>query len=143
MPENDKVISSLEKKLDKSLEAIRLEVDDLYETVYKGNGKPSLVTRVNEVEGKIKGLREQMNEKFAHQSAEHSLKFDTLHQKLENKFGRLEGWIETKFNSMEEIMKTVRGNQTVQQAGSWQFKAAIVTAGAAIIGAVITYVVNS
>ena len=51
------------KGLESLYKAMKLEVDDLYETVYKGNGKPSLVTRVNSVEGKLRGMREQMEER--------------------------------------------------------------------------------
>ena len=98
-------LTQLERKISKELSDIKTEVDDLYTTVYKGNGSPSLVTRVNSVEGKLRGLREQMDEKIAHLSKENSLKFDSLHQKLESKFGRLEGWIETRLSSLEQIMR--------------------------------------
>ena len=131
--------SKLEKRINAELDKIRKEVDDLYETVYKGNGHPSLVTRVNSVEGKLRGLREQMDEKISHESREHSLKFDSIHQKLESKFGRLEGWIETKFSSMESMMRQNIEQGKIDRTGGWQFKAAITTAAAAIIGSVIAY----
>ena len=66
-------LSRLEKSVEETLDHIKREVDDLYETVYKGNGHPSLVTRVNSVEGKLRGLREQMDEKIEQLSREHSL----------------------------------------------------------------------
>jgi hypothetical protein len=135
-------LNKLEKRLMDELNNIKKEVDDLYETVYKGNGHPSLVTRVNSVEGKLRGLREQMDEKISHLSREHSLKFDSIHQKLESKFGRLEGWIETKFNSMETMLKAVTDVNKLNQAGSWQFKAAIVTAAAALLATCIAYFIK-
>ena len=114
----------------------------MYETVYKGNGKPSLVTRVNTVEGKLTGLREQMAERIEHLSTENSLKFDSLHQKIENKFGRLEGWMETKFSTMDEILKGMIETRKVDRAGGWQLKAAIVTAIAAVIGAAVSLLIR-
>lgn len=132
-------LSKLEKRIEDELDKIRKEVDDLYETVYKGNGHPSLVTRVNSVEGKLRGLREQMDEKISHLSREHSLKFESIHQKLESKFGRLEGWIDTKFSSMESMMRTVAEQNKIDRTGSWQMKTAIIGGVVAIVGSIIAY----
>ena len=132
--------SKLEKRIEDELDKIKKEVDDLYETVYKGNGHPSLVTRVNSVEGKLRGLREQMDEKISHLSRENSLKFDSIHQKLESKFGRLEGWIETKFNGMEDMMRTVTEQQYIGHRGSWQVKTAIVGGVIALVSSLILYI---
>ena len=132
-------LNKLEEKLEKELKTIRSEVDDLYETVYKGNGHPSLVTRVNGVESKLRGLRDQMDEKISHLSREHNLRFDSIHQKLESKFGRLEGWIETKFENMESMVKALVERQRIDRSGGWQFKAALLTAGTAIIATILTY----
>ena len=132
-------LEKLENRIEDELDKIRKEVDDLYETVYKGNGHPSLVTRVNSVEGKLRGLREQMDEKISHLSRENSLKFDSIHQKLESKFGRLEGWIETKFSSMESMMKANVDRDRMNLRGTWQLKAALATGIFAVIAALIAY----
>lgn len=132
-------LDRLEQKLINELTTIKREVDDLYETVYKGNGSPSLVTRVNSVEGKLRGLREQMDEKIAHLSKENSLKFDSLHQKLESKFGRLEGWIETRLGSLEQIMRTSTEVEKIDRTGGWQLKVALIAAASAITVAIFTF----
>ena len=132
-------INKLEEKIEHDLDKIRKEVDDLYETVYKGNGHPSLVTRVNSVEGKLRGLREQMDEKISHLSKENNLRFDSIHQKLESKFGRLEGWIETKFSAMESMMRTMTDQDKIDRTGSWQLKAAVVGGISALIAAGLAY----
>lgn len=139
---DDTAAEQLEERFDSELKKIKNEVDDLYETVYKGNGKPSLVTRVNTLEGKLTGLREQMAERIEHLSTENSLKFDSLHQKIENKFARLEGWMETKFTYMDEMMKGMIETRKVDRAGGWQLKAAVVTAIAAIIGTAISLLIR-
>lgn len=135
-------LTRLEKKIESQLDTIKQEVDDLYETVYKGNGHPSLVTRVNSVEGQLRGLREQMDEKIEHLSREHTLKIDGIHQKLENKFGRLEGWIETKFNGIEHMMARQREDNRIDRAGSWQVKATVTAAAIAAVGGIITLFLN-
>ena len=132
-------LSKLEKRIEDELDKIRKEVDDLYETVYKGNGHPSLVTRVNSVEGKLRGLREQMDEKISHLSRENTLKFDSIHQKLESKFGRLEGWIESRFDSIESMMRTVTDQNKIDRTGGWQLKTAVIGGALAIFGTVIAY----
>jgi hypothetical protein len=132
-------LTKLEKRIEDELDKIRKEVDDLYETVYKGNGHPSLVTRVNSVEGKLRGLREQMDEKISHLSREHSLKFESIHQKLESKFGRLEGWIDTKFNSMESMMRSLSEQNKIDRTGGWQMKTAIIGGIVALVGSIIAY----
>ena len=135
-------LTRLERKIEDKLNTIKQEVDDLYETVYKGNGHPSLVTRVNSVEGQLRGLREQMDEKISHLSKEHALKIDSIHQKLENKFGRLEGWIETKFTSVENMMVRHAEEKRIDRAGSWQVKATVTAAALAAMGGVITLFLN-
>lgn len=132
-------INKLEEKIEGDLDKIRKEVDDLYETVYKGNGHPSLVTRVNSVEGKLRGLREQMDEKISHLSKENNLRFDSIHQKLESKFGRLEGWIETKFNAMDSLMRTMTEQERIDRTGSWQLRAAVIGGVSALVAAILAY----
>lgn len=128
-----------ESKFRSEIEVIKKEVDDLYSTVYKGNGSPSLVTRMSSVEGKLRGLREQMDEKIAHLSKENALKFDSVHQKLESKFGRLEGWIETKINSLHDVIKTSADNNIADKTGQWQVRVALIAALAALVTTFIRY----
>jgi hypothetical protein len=135
-------LEQLEQKLSDDIYTIKHEVDDLYKTVYKGNGMPSLMTRVSGVEGKLRGLREQMDEKINHLSKESSLRFDSLHQKLESKFGRLEGWIEVRTSSIEKLMKEENNKSRIDQAGGWQLKVAMITAITAIILALVTNYLN-
>lgn len=135
-------LEQLEQKLSDDLNTVKHEVDDLYKTVYKGNGMPSLMTRMSGVEGKLRGLREQMDEKINHLSKESNLRFDSLHQKLESKFGRLEGWIEIRTSSIEKLMKEENNRDRIDQAGGWQLKVAILTAVTAIIISLISNYLN-
>jgi hypothetical protein len=132
--DQDDKLARLEQILESELCKIKNEVDDLYKTVYKGNGSPSLVTKVNGVENKLRGLRETLDDKITHITTENNLRFDSIHQKLESKFGRLEGWIDTKFNSLEKSMGLYRENIKIDRSGSWQLKAALITAITAIVG---------
>jgi phage host-nuclease inhibitor protein Gam len=127
---------NIEERLEGELRKIRHEVDDLYETVYKGNGVPSLVTRANNMESKLSGLREIMNDKISHISSENALRFESINQKIDNKFTRLEGWIETKISGVEVILHSLSTDKKIDRTGGWQLKAALITAGVAIAGIV-------
>ena len=125
-----------EDRLASELRKIRHEVDDLYETVYKGNGKPSLVTRTNNIESKLSGLRETMNDKISHLSSENALRFDSINQKIDSKFTRLEGWIETKLSGVEVWLHSLSADKKIDRTGGWQLRAALITAAVAIAGIV-------
>ena len=127
---------NIEERLEGELSKIRREVDDLYETVYKGNGVPSLVTRANNMESKLSGLREIMNDKINHISSENALRFESINDKIDSKFTRLEGWIETKLSSVEMILHSLSEAKKIDRTGGWQLKAALITATVAIAGIV-------
>lgn len=127
---------NIEERLEGELRKIRHEVDDLYETVYKGNGVPSLVTRANNMESKLSGLREIMNDKISHISSENALRFESINQKIDSKFTRLEGWIETKLSGVEVILHSLSADKKIDRSGGWQLKAALVTAAVAVAGIV-------
>lgn len=135
----DDSTEAIKQRLDTELRKIKNEVDDLYETVYKGNGKPSLVTRVNSIEGQLGGLRDTMEQKVEHLSTEYGLRFEQLHQKIENKFGRLEGLMDSRFEGLDGLLKNVLDTRKARIAGSWQFKASMITALGALIVGVLTY----
>ena len=127
---------NIEDRLEGELRKIRHEVDDLYETVYKGNNVPSLVTRATNMENKLSGLREIMNDKINHISSENALRFESINQKIDSKFTRLEGWIETKLSSVEMILHSLSEAKRIDRTGGWQLKAALITATVAIAGIV-------
>lgn len=130
--------NNIEQRIENELRKIRHEVDDLYETVYKGNGTPSLVTRTNSLESKLHGLRELMNDKITHISSENALRFESINQKIDSKFARLEGWIDTKLGNVESMIMNIQSNKKIDRTGGWQLKTALITAGVALVGMVVT-----
>ena len=147
MRDSCKTISELEEKISSQLGTLKTEVDDLYKTVYKGNGSPSLVTQANELQGKLQGLKESVNNKLEAMSRENALKFDSLHQKLENKFGKYEGYVDGKFAHLEGLLKLriedARTEEAVSKHGVWAMRAALVTAAIATITSIIMVTLNN
>tara|TARA_R110002110_G_scaffold35225_1_gene119188 strand:- start:30 stop:473 length:444 start_codon:yes stop_codon:yes gene_type:complete len=146
MKDNCRTVSELEDKVSSQMGTLKTEVDDLYKTVYKGNGKPSLVTQVTGIDGKLKGLKESVDDKLESISRESSLKFDSLHQKLENKFGKYEGYVDGKFHSLEALIKMSHTQNQTDRTGWWGMKAAmfttIVTVIAVAVSAIFNYIVS-
>jgi hypothetical protein len=144
--EDCRTIKQLEDKIISRLSTLKSEVDDLYQTVYKGNGTPSLVTQANELQGKLKGLKESVNSKLEAMSTENTLKFDSLHQKLENKFGKYEGYVSGKFAHLEGLLKLRieddRAERISSKQGVWAMRAALVTSVIAVITAIVTVMLN-
>ena len=145
--DNCRTIKQLEEKLVSKLSTLKSEVDDLYETVYKGNGKPSLITQASELQGKLKGLQESVNDKLEAMSTENSLKFDSLHQKLENKFGKYEGYVDSKFAHLEGLLKLRieddRADRNASKQGVWTMRAALITAVVATITSIVVVTMNN
>lgn len=139
MSECDTSNNSLEiKSISEEISKMKHEIDDLYETIYKGNGKPSLVTRTNNMEAKLSGLRESMEDKISHISSENALRFESINQKIDSKFTRLESWIDQKMNGVETLLRNIENVKKIDRTGSWQMKAALITAAAAIMGLIIS-----
>lgn len=145
--EDCRTIKQLEEKIVSKLNTLKSEVDDLYETVYKGNGSPSLVTQANELQGKLQGLKESVNSNLEAMSRENSLKFDSLHQKLENKFGKYEGYVDGKFAHLEGLLKLRieddRADRSSKNHGVWAMRAALITAIVAIATSIVVVTMNN
>jgi len=131
------------------LNELRKEVDDLYKTIYKGNGSPALTTRVTNLEGKLKGLRERLDEKTQHIIESHQTKFDAINDKIESKFSRLEGWMDGQINPLRndivennELIKELRAQTISTTRGSTAVKAAIITGVAGILSTVLYLIIK-
>ena len=143
----------VERILNTELVGIKKEIDDLYKTVYKGNGTPSLVTKANSAEQQINQIKENIDDKFAAAHQENSLRFNSLDEKLESKFGRLEGWFESQFKPFEHDIRStntlikdlkddVDDYRKGEQSGRWHMRAAAMTAIAGVITAAVAIFFN-
>lgn len=157
MSDSERICSTVqvevERILNTELVGIKKELDGLYQTVYKGNGTPSLVTKANSAEQQINQIRENIDDKFAAAHKENSLRFNSLDDKLESKFGRLEGWFESQFKSFEHDIRStnsmikdlkddVDDYRKGEQSGRWHMRAAAMTAIAGIITAAVAIYFN-
>jgi len=87
------------------LTKLKSDLENIYKTLYRGNGTPALVTQVVKLEEQIKSLDE----------------------KLENKFDHITEVVTEKFNHLaEQIHREFNGNEIIKK-GKWGFRTAVFT----------------
>jgi hypothetical protein len=145
-PEKVRISKEL-AKITTELRTVKSEMDDLYKTVYKGNGHPSLVTQAHEMEGRIRGLKASVEDKFTFLQEENKLKFDSLHVKIENKFGKHEGYVDSKFSHLENLLNLqlsdARAEKQSTRSGVWAIRASLIAASIATITSIVMVVLNN
>lgn len=146
VPESIKISKEV-SKIQHDLTTIKNELDDLYKTVYKGNGHPSLVTQAISMEGKLRGFKEAVEDKFEFLKNENKLKFDSLHTKIENKFGKHEGYVDSKFAHLENLLKMRidddRLEKQAARSGKWAIRASVTAAVIAAITSIVLVIINN
>jgi len=117
--------------LEDKIEELDKNLEGLYKVIYKGNGHPSLVSQIQKLDGKLHGFQSEMVNKFQFMDRETSLRFETLHSK-----------IDTKFSHIEHLLTTAEESKKVSAAGQWQVRAAMIGSATAVIIALITIIFN-
>lgn len=143
----------VERVIKTELVDIKKELDGLYQTVYTGNGKPSLLSQITSISTKQQDFVETINNKFDSIVREQDLKFERVHEKLDSSFGRLEAWMQGQARdtdkdinnlaqSIRDLSKEIDDYKRAETAGKWQVKASALTALAGIITAAVAIFFN-
>lgn len=143
----------VERILKTELVELKKDIDGLYKTVYKGNGEPSLVSQLSTLHTKHQDFAESISAKFDSISREQDLKFERVHEKLDNSFGRLEAWMQGQARdtdkdinnlsqNIRDLSKEIDDYKRAETAGKWQVKASALTALAGIITAAVAIFFN-
>lgn len=95
---------------------IKRNVDKLLQTVFHGNGSPSVLNQITKLEGRINTLETAQENRFDSLQNEMDLKFNNITDIVTEKFKNLSVLIENEFKSRNlNIEKT------------WNFRTAITT----------------
>lgn len=143
----------VERVIKTELVDIKKELDGLYKTVYTGNGEPSLLSQITSINTKQQDFIEAINTKFEASGREQDLKFERVHEKLDNNFGRLEAWMQGQARdtdkditnlsrNIRDLSKEIDDYKRAETAGKWQVKASALTALAGIITAAVAIFFN-
>jgi hypothetical protein len=99
-----------------------MEVNELYKTVYKGNGAPSLISQAMSLEGKIKSVENNINQKIDSMREETRLQLLNITSVVNEKFTNLSHQISNEFEQKK-----------VKMEGSWKLKIAVVSSVFALL----------
>lgn len=152
MSESEQICKTVQLEVERVIKTelvdMKRDLDSLYKTVYQGNGSPSMLSQLTTLETQQRDNMEGIDQKFVALYREQDLKFERVHEKLDNNFGRLEAWMQGQgrdtdkdishlTQSIRDLGKEIDDYKRAETAGKWQVKASALTALAGIITAAV------
>jgi hypothetical protein len=126
----DNIQSSLEP-LKNDLRRIEMEVNELYKTVYKGNGTPSLITQATSLESKIKGVENNLNQKL-----------DSIREEMRLNLTNITAVVNERFANLSHQITSEFEQKKIKMEGSWKIKVAVVSSVFALLASVLPALIN-
>jgi hypothetical protein len=110
---------------------IEIEVNELYKTVYKGNGTPSLISQALSLEGRIKGVENNLNQKL-----------DSMHKEMNLQLINITSVVNEKFTNLSHQITNEFEHKKIKMEGSWKIKVAIVSSVCALLASFLPAVLS-
>jgi hypothetical protein len=132
-----------------TLKKLQDDVQQVYKTVYQGNGKPSIITQLSNLEGKLKSHHESLgtqidsleieiktrtgdlvnfvNDKIKNLDENFDDKIHNLEKEMELKFKHVTEVVTERFNNISTQIASEFGRRSSENTSAWNFKAAITT----------------
>lgn len=110
---------------------IEMEVNELYKTVYKGNGTPSLISQALSLEGRIKGVENNLNQKL-----------DSMHKEMNLQLLNITSVVNEKFTNLSHQITSEFEQKKIKMEGSWKLKVAIISSVCALLASFLPAVLN-
>jgi len=110
---------------------IQTEVNELYKTVYKGNGSPSLVSQSIKLDQSIRNLEKNLDSKI-----------ETLEDTMKTRIVDITNLISEKFRHLEVQISHEFENKKMTVEGNWKFKVAVLSSITAIVASGIPFILN-
>lgn len=95
---------------------VKKNVDKLLQTVFHGNGTPSILNQITKIEGRINTLEASQENRFNSLQNEMDLKFDNITEVVTEKFKNLSSLIESEFSERK-----------TNSSNTWSFRTAVTT----------------
>lgn len=110
---------------------IEMEVNELYKTVYKGNGTPSLISQALSLEGRIKGVENNLNQKL-----------DSMHKEMNLQLINITSVVNEKFTNLSHQITNEFEHKKIKMEGSWKIKVAIISSVCALLASFLPAVLS-
>ena len=110
---------------------IEMEVNELYKTVYKGNGTPSLISQALSLEGRIKSVENNLNQKL-----------DSMHKEMNLQLRNITSVVNEKFTNLSHQITNEFEHKKIKMEGSWKIKVAIISSVCALLASFLPAVLS-
>jgi len=126
------------------------DLKQVYKTLYQGNGKPSIITQLSDIEGRLKSHNERLssqldglevefkvrtadmvnfvNEKVKNLDDNLESKIHNLEKEMELKFKHIAEMVTERFNNISVQISSEFGRKRSESTNLWNFKTAVTTA---------------
>jgi seryl-tRNA synthetase len=115
-----------------NITALKKNVDLLYKTVYQGNGKPSVMTQLANLETQVKtvqegieSLDEEIRLRIVDVSNHMNDKVRSLDTEITLKFKNVTDVVTEKFNNLSDQIKSEFNKEQVAASKKWDFRTAL------------------
>ena len=105
---------------------LQKDMEHIYQTVYTGNGSPSLTNQVTKLDGRITTLSDKIDNKL-----------DNLETEMRLKFINIAEVVNEKFNNISYQIKQEFDKKRTENTHKWSFKTAITTSILASITSIV------
>jgi len=112
------IISHIKNDVDR----VQSEVNELYKTVYKGNGSPSLVSQSLKLENQIVSVETSLNQKL-----------DGIREEMKLQMLNITNIVNEKFSHLSHQITSEFEHKKIKMEGSWKIKVAVVSSIFALI----------
>ena len=141
------------KSENSTIKQLQDDVQQVYKVVYQGNGKPSILTQLSNLEGKLKSHHESLgaqiedldseiktrtgdlvnfvNDKIKNIDNNFDVKIDNLEKEMELKFKHITEVVTERFNNISTQIASEFGRRNTEVTGTWNFKTALTTSALA------------
>jgi predicted nucleic acid-binding Zn-ribbon protein len=132
-----------------TIKKLQDEVQQVYKAIYQGNGKPSIVTQLSNLEGKLKSHHETLesqienlegeikartgdlvnfvNDKVKNLDNNFDDKLVNLEKEMELKFKHVTEVVTERFNNISAQIASEFGRRNSENSNTWNFKTALTT----------------
>jgi hypothetical protein len=140
-----KKINRDKSSVDTGLHVVKKSVDELFKTVYQGNGKPSVITQLANLETQVKTLSKDIesldgeirlrivdvgnhvNDKVKGLDANMGIKIRGLETEMALKFKNITDVVTEKFKSLSDQINQEFNRETAVLDKKWNFRTAVTT----------------
>ena len=113
------------------LDVLERDVNELYGTVYKGNGHDSVVTQLTSLNARLDSCNRKIDENIQKADArweakmdsfaeKNQLKIDHLNENINSRLGRIESSLTSRLESLELLLKAYNADNVGKREITWK-----------------------